>query len=70
MWSFIICMLYLYTRVSRSEVSDGLAQWEMHTIFIIKPEGKRPLRRHRGRWEDIIRMDHREMGWCGLDSSG
>ena len=27
-----------------------------------KPEGKRPLRRPRRRWEDIIKMDLREVG--------
>jgi hypothetical protein len=29
-----------------------------------KPEGKRPLRRPRRRWEDIIKMDLQEVG-CG-----
>jgi hypothetical protein len=28
-----------------------------------KPEGKRPLRRLKSRWEDGIRMDVREIGW-------
>jgi hypothetical protein len=32
-----------------------------------KPEGKRPLRRPRRRWEDIIKMDVREIGWGGMD---
>jgi hypothetical protein len=37
-----------------------------------KPEGKRPLRRPRRRWEDNIRSDYREIEWGGmdLDSSG
>ena len=31
-----------------------------------KPEGKRPLRRPRRRWEDSIKMDLQEMGrGCG-----
>jgi hypothetical protein len=30
------------------------------------PEGMRPLRRPRRRWEDNIRMDHREIGWEGV----
>jgi len=29
-----------------------------------KPEGKRPLGRHRPRWEDNITMDHQELVWC------
>jgi hypothetical protein len=29
-----------------------------------KPEGKRPLGRHRRRWEDNIKMDLQEVG-CG-----
>jgi hypothetical protein len=28
-----------------------------------KPEGKIPLGRPRGRWENVIRMDLRETGW-------
>jgi hypothetical protein len=32
-----------------------------------KPEGKRPLGRPRRRWEDYIKMDHREIGWGGMD---
>jgi hypothetical protein len=36
-------------------------------ILVEKPERKRPLGRPRRRWEDIIRMDLREIGWGGLD---
>jgi hypothetical protein len=32
-----------------------------------KPEGKRPLGRHRCRWEDNNNMDLREIGWDGMD---
>jgi hypothetical protein len=28
-----------------------------------KPEGRRPLERPRRRWEDIIKMDLRKVGW-------
>jgi hypothetical protein len=31
------------------------------------PEGKKPLGRHRHRWEDNIKMDLREIGWGGMD---
>jgi len=30
-----------------------------------KPEGKRPLGRHRRRWEDNIKMDLQDVG-CGV----
>jgi hypothetical protein len=32
-----------------------------------KPEGKRPLGRLRRRWEANIRMDHRVIGWRGME---
>jgi hypothetical protein len=31
-----------------------------------KPEGRRPLGRPRRRWEDNIKMDHREVGGGGM----
>jgi hypothetical protein len=31
-----------------------------------KPEGKRPFRRPRRRWENNIRMDLREIRWEGV----
>ena len=31
-------------------------------MLVGKPEGKRPLRRPRGRWEDNIKMDLQEVG--------
>jgi hypothetical protein len=37
-----------------------------YRILVEKPEGKRPLGRSRRRWEDNIRMDLREIGWCGI----
>jgi hypothetical protein len=32
-----------------------------------KPEGMRPLRRLKHRWEDNIRMDHGEIEWESVD---
>jgi hypothetical protein len=32
------------------------------------PEGKRQVGRLRRRWVDNIKMDLREIGWCGMDS--
>jgi hypothetical protein len=43
---------------------------KVYRILVRKPEGKRPLRRPRHRWEDGIRMDLREIGFwggCGVD---
>jgi hypothetical protein len=36
-----------------------------YRILVGKPEGKRPLRRHR--WVDNIKTDLRETGWGGMD---
>ena len=35
-------------------------------VLVGKPEGKRPLRRPRRRWEDNIKMDLREVRGCGF----
>jgi hypothetical protein len=43
---------------------------KVYKVLVEKPEGKRPLRRPRRRWEDGIRMDLREIGlgvWAGLN---
>ena len=38
----------------------------VHWVLLRKPEGKRPLRRTRRRWEDNIKMDLHEVGGsCG-----
>ena len=34
----------------------------VHRVLVGKPEGKRPLGRHRRRWEDNIKMDLQEVG--------
>jgi hypothetical protein len=36
----------------------------MHLVFILvgKPEGKKPLRKPGCTWDDIIRIDFREIG--------
>jgi hypothetical protein len=38
-----------------------------YKILVRKPEGKRPFRRPRHRWEDNIGMDLGEIGWEGLN---
>jgi hypothetical protein len=32
-----------------------------------KLEGKRHLARPKHKWEDNIKMELREIGWCGMD---
>jgi len=36
----------------------------IYRVLVGKPEGKRPLGRHRRRWEDNIKMDLQKVG-CG-----
>ena len=36
-----------------------------YKILTGRPEGRRPLGRPRGRWEDNITMDLQEVGWGG-----
>jgi hypothetical protein len=43
----------------------------VYSVLVGKPEGKRPPRRPRRRWEDGIKMDLKEIGWGGgVDSPG
>jgi hypothetical protein len=45
-----------------------MGEWgNVHSVLVGKPEGRRLLRRSICRWEDNIRMDHREIGSCGMD---
>ena len=39
----------------------------VYRVLVGKPEGRRPLRRPRHRWEDNIKMDLQEMGCGGMD---
>jgi hypothetical protein len=43
------------------------AKRDAYRILVGKPEGKKPLGRHRRRWEDNTSMDLREIGWGGMD---
>jgi hypothetical protein len=52
-----------------SRVGEGRG---VYRFLVGRPEGKRPLGRHRRRWDDNINMDLREMGinsvnWIRLD---
>ena len=39
----------------------------MYRVLVGKPEGKRPLRRPRRRWEDNIKKDIQEVRCGGMD---
>ena len=39
----------------------------IYRVLVGKPEGKRPIGRHRHRWEDDIKMDLQEVGCGGMD---
>jgi len=39
----------------------------VYGVLVRKPEGKRPLRRPRRRWEDNIKMDLQDVGCGGMD---
>jgi hypothetical protein len=47
-------------------VRMGYAKNE-YSFLVGKPERKRSLGKQRGKWEDNIRMDLRDMMWEGLD---
>jgi hypothetical protein len=44
-----------------------MGEMNAYRILLGKPEGKRPLGRHRCMWEDNIKIDLREIGWGGMD---
>ena len=45
-----------------------MGEWRgVYRVLVGKPEGKRPLRRPRRRWEDNIKMDLQEVGCGGMD---
>jgi hypothetical protein len=38
-----------------------------YRIWVVKPEGKKPLGRPRRRWVNNIKIDLRDIGWDGVD---
>jgi hypothetical protein len=40
---------------------------KVYRVLVGKSEGKRPLGRPRGRWEDGVRMDLRQTGWGSVE---
>jgi hypothetical protein len=53
--------------MGRAFSTNGRERRNAYRIFVVKPEGKRPLGRPRRRWADNIKMDLREIGWDGVD---
>jgi hypothetical protein len=43
---------------------------KVYRLLVGKPEGKRPLRRSRSRWEDNIKMQFVDIEWGGVDWIG
>jgi hypothetical protein len=43
------------------------AKRNAYRVIVGKSEGKRPLGRHRHRWEDNIKMGLLKIGWGGMD---
>jgi hypothetical protein len=41
--------------------------YQLNRVLLGKPEGKGPLGRTTGRWEDGIKIDLREIGWGDAD---
>jgi hypothetical protein len=39
----------------------------VYRVWMGKPEGKRPLRRPKSRWENNIKMDLQEVGYRGTE---
>jgi hypothetical protein len=39
----------------------------VYRVLVGKPEGKRPLGRHRHRWEDNTKLNLQEVGCVGID---
>jgi hypothetical protein len=72
-----LCNLYCPPSIIRI-IKSRRMRWAEHVarmgkkrnayrILVVKPEGKRPLRRPRHRWEDNIRMDLTDIGLGVMD---
>jgi hypothetical protein len=79
---FLACFLYCFRNYRSVEVFREIKprrlRWVGHVarmggerkeniVLMGNPEGKRPLRRPRRRWENGIRMYLREIGWGGVE---
>jgi len=62
-----------------SDITTRITRWAGHVarmgkrrgayrVLVGRPEERRPLGRHKHRWEDNIKMDFQEVGWWhGVD---
>jgi hypothetical protein len=65
-------MFYVYNQDKENERGKHVARTVRkgtHMLLGGNPEGKGPLGTRRS-WMDNIKMDHREMGWGGVDWIG
>jgi hypothetical protein len=70
-------ILYSYPNIIR-QIKSKKMRWaghvacvqvegKMYRVLVGKPEGRRPLGRPWNRWEDVIRIDPREIGWGSVE---
>jgi hypothetical protein len=74
-WAFMRCSRVKFTCLPEGQVCIFYKNYNiiiltMYRVLVGKPEGKRPLRRPRCRWEDNIKMDLQIMGCRGMDWIG
>jgi hypothetical protein len=58
-------------KIKKNEMGEACRAYgegrDVYRVLVGKPEGKRPLGRHRRRWEDNIKMDLQEVRCGGMD---
>jgi hypothetical protein len=73
-WSPIIVQVITSRRVRWAENVARMGERKgVNRVLVGRPEGKRPLRRHRRKWKDNIKMDFQEVCWghgINLSDSG
>jgi len=59
------------TKIEKNEIGGACSTYGerrgVYRMFVGKPEGKRPLRRPKRRWENNIKMDLQEVECGGMD---
>ena len=58
-------------KIEKNEIGGACSAYGerrgVYWVLVGKPEGKRPLGRHRRKWEGNIKIDVQEMGCGGMD---